>query len=418
MTGKETYRFIAAVLALESGRDKADGNVQVSDKKPGAGRDKADGNMQVSDKKPDAGRVAAVRSQIESGTVNWERVVYTGSNHYVLQTLYLKFVQNGLDGSLPEDLTGHLKNIYAINLERNRKIMDHAVRINSLLRANGITPVFMKGAGNIADGLYSGPGERIMIDIDLLAGPLHAGEAARLLEKEGYICDAPPARDTYEAMKHVPVLRKEGLPAFVEIHRMPVNIQYSAHFGYETVMGEVRPAIQNSDFLVMSDRHKIIYNFMHSQLVHWGHEYAVPQLRELYDLFLLSDRRQPGEVLSSLNTYRGKAAGYLKVFNRAFGTGEPVPAPFTNRGRCYLLRHNIALGSPRSGRIIFWVLRAVKRYLTIPLRSLFDKNYRTYVTVRLKDPEWYERNTGVFRKLFRPLFKGKEGGSRENHRMP
>jgi hypothetical protein len=49
------------------------------------------------------------------------------------------------------------------------------------------------------------------------------------------------------------------------------------------------------------------------------------------------------------------------------------------------------------------MLRALRLYIDIPLRSIFDKNYRLYVKVRLRDPEWYKRNLGV-----RKIVKKKE----------
>ena len=369
MNASQTYQFIASVLALGHRTSKGEEELQ-------HGREK-------------------IISLIESGGVDWNGVVYTGSNNYVLQALYLKFLQNGLLEYLPAELSGHLKNLYELNLERNKIILDHTARINDLLKSHNITPVYMKGLGNMLDGLYFSPGERMMLDIDILADPEHMEEAARLLIDDGFTSAQQYDPNRKEAMKHFPELVKEGLPAFVDIHRMPVNIQYEDLFNYKTAIREIRPAIGNPGYMVMSDANKIRLNFIHSQLVHWGHHHARPSLRDLYDLLLLSERENAVKVLSAFSPYRRKATAYLCLLHRTFGLDNELPTEIKRNGRTYLWRHKIAMGSPRTGRVIYGLLRAWRLYLGIPLRSLYDKNYRLYVKVRLRDPEWYKRNLGV-----------------------
>lgn len=388
MNDRELYYFISRVLAL--GHDKN----PPSDQQEGLrSAHSANGTWDSKDSR-------AAIDLIRSGTINWKKFVFHASNNFVLQTLYLKFLQNDLTGLLPANLVTHLKNIHGLNLERNEIILDHIRQINDLLKQNDIIPIFMKGAGNMLDGLYSGPGERIMSDIDILTGPAHMEEAARLLMQEGYSTteNYDPARA--EAMKHYPVLRRDGLPATVDIHRLPVNIQYAAHFSYEDVCHEKKPARSDGTFMIMSDNHKIKLSFFHSQLVHWGHQHARPSLRELYDLLLLSGREDPAEIYSSLPRYRGKAAGYLKAMHQTFGIKKTLPLKLKGKGHGYLVRHNLALKSPLAGKLIYKVLRGWRLYFEIPLRSLFSKNYRVYVKVRLKDPEWYKRNIGI-RKITR-----------------
>ena len=347
---------------------------------------------------PDSGSASdpgEIISAISRNRVNWKQLVYIASNNFVLQALHLKFLQHGITSFLPGDLAGHLQHVYDLNLERNKKILDHCAEINRLLKSHDITPVFMKGAGNIIDGLYSDPGERIMADIDILTGPGHMEAAARLLIKEGFSAGEKFDPSRVEAMKHYPGLWREGLPAFVELHRLPVNIQHSAHFDYETVASQIRPAAADPSFSVMSDQHKIILSFCHSQLVHWGHQHARPPLRDLYDLLLLSMREDPARVFSLYPPFRGKAAGYLRIMHSTFGISSGFPGELQGRGKILLLRHNIAMKSPPAGRMLYRLLRVWRLYIGIPVRSLFSKNYRLYVRVRLRDPKWHKRNLGI-----------------------
>lgn len=407
MNIKETYYFIASVLALqhepEEKPESRKGKTPGATKGGGTSGPAAALNYPAIDGEAEKKRREKIISTIESGGVDWENFVHTSSNNYVLQTLYVKFLKNGLLEYLPEDLAGHLKNVYELNLKRNNKIIKYAEEINTLLLAQEITPVFMKGVGNIFDGLYPDPGERIMIDIDLLTGLWHSGEAARLLLENGYMSDEVFAPRGLSGIKHFPVFRKEGLPAFVEIHLLPVNIQYFDHFTYRMAEKAMKPARTNKKVMVMPDNQKIILNFMHSQLVHWGHQHAMPQLRELYDLLLLSRRLDPGPVLSSFSPFQRKTAGFLRVFQHTFGIDNSLPEEIKYKGHIHLVRHKIALGHPKSGRFIYKTLRALRLYVAIPFKSLYDKNYRTYVKVRLRDPEWYERHMGGLLRLYRRM---------------
>ncbi|TVR73123.1 MAG: hypothetical protein EA408_05415 [Marinilabiliales bacterium] len=344
-----------------------------------------------------------LEKKILSEEVDWNKMVYTASNNYVLQAIYLKMRDNGLLEHLPAGLTAHLKELHDLNLERNKTILEHTGKINRLLRSNGITPVFMKGLGNMLDGLYSTPAERMMLDIDILADPDLMEKAAQLLIDDGFTSaqQYDPARK--EAMKHFPELVREGLPAFVDIHRLPVNIQYESVFGYPDAIEGVHPSRENPEFMVMSDVNKIRLNFIHSQKVHWGHQHARPSLRDLYDLLLLARRTDPGSAFDTFRHFRRQAAGYIRVLNSTFGTAFRLPEGSEGKGLLFHRRHRMAMEHPRLGKISYHLLRACRLYLAIPVRSLFDRNYRLYVRVRLRDPEWYKRNLGI-----RKIVKKKE----------
>jgi hypothetical protein len=228
---RQAYRLIADILALGTyPGEKAANHLHASDS-PGKK------NPEDKDEGFNAGKNVLhhrddIIRTIDSGEVDWKSVVYTGSNNYVLQAMYLKFENNDLLRHLPEELTTHLRKLYEMNLDRNSIILEHTAEINSLLKANGITPIFMKGLGNMLDGLYSSPGERMMLDIDILADPEQMEQAAGLLMADGFTPSVKYDPGRKPAMKHFPPLVKEGLPAFVDIHRMPVNIQYERYFSY------------------------------------------------------------------------------------------------------------------------------------------------------------------------------------------
>jgi hypothetical protein len=59
-----------------------------------------------------------------------------------------------------------------------------------------------------------------MCDIDLLTGPGQMENAAGILLARGYLARSEHDPGNTEAMKHFPVLYKEGEPGLVDIHRL------------------------------------------------------------------------------------------------------------------------------------------------------------------------------------------------------
>ena len=50
---------------------------------------------------------------------------------------------------LPQELVSYMEYITNINRGRNKQIITQAKELNSLLLANNITPIFLKGTGNL-----------------------------------------------------------------------------------------------------------------------------------------------------------------------------------------------------------------------------------------------------------------------------
>ena len=55
-----------------------------------------------------------------------------------------------------------MEHITNINRERNKQIITQAKELNSLLLANNIRPIFLKGTGNLLAGIYDDIAERMV----------------------------------------------------------------------------------------------------------------------------------------------------------------------------------------------------------------------------------------------------------------
>lgn len=344
--------------------------------------------------------VEEISAVIRSGKVNWELFVWTASNHLVLPTIYVKFKKYDLLRLLPDDLTSHLEYVHSLNSDRNKTIRHHLLEINSQLTAEAIVPVFMKGSGNLLDGLYGDEGERIMQDIDILVADGEMERAAGILMNNGF-----SRKDKYDgkyriALKHYPQLCKDGLPAPLELHRLPVSLDYEKVFGYDRVNSGKKRAEAFRECFVMSDRHKIIHNFMHTHLMHLGYLHARIFLRDMYDMMLLSERDDPQEALAGFGHYRRKAAGYLRVVSKVLGTPPVTHQKLKGKGRFFSYRHNKLLKAGYASKVFFLLVRYLELYITLPAKALFDKRYRLFVGKRLGNPQWYGRHIEGYREKF------------------
>jgi len=319
-------------------------------------------------------------------------LVFMASNHYVLPALFLRIVKSNTTGFFPDELKDHLNEILELNRKRNRLILEQIREINAVLGDENIYPVYLKGTANLLDNLYSDPGERMIGDIDLLVREEEYLKAVEKIKSLGYRYDRKILGDVGE-LKHYPRLYREDVPADVEIHRLPVNTKYTRKFTTEMVFAHKREAQSSSNVFVPSDEHKIILNFIHGQLSNQGFRFRMVPLRDLFDLYLLSQRVDLVQVLPFVEE-RHKAAAYFCFSERVFGLQTK---PTICSGRKYsqfyrqhhwLLNHH-KISRFRKGTIKLLQLIVVRYFWRI-FSTLFSKSSRRHVWMRVKDPQWYK----------------------------
>ncbi len=101
-----------------------------------------------------------IKKQIKENLVDWGKVVQLSTKHYVFPALYCNLKRANLIELVPKDLVEYMEHITQLNRERNQQIITQAKEINELLLENDITPIFLKGTGNLLEGLYEDIAER------------------------------------------------------------------------------------------------------------------------------------------------------------------------------------------------------------------------------------------------------------------
>ena len=109
-----------------------------------------------------------IQKLLQSDMIDWDAVVQLSTSHYVFPALYCNLKRADFLQYLPQDLVNYMEHITNLNRERNEQIITQAKELNTLLLANNITPIFLKGTGNLLADLYEDIAERMVGDIDFI----------------------------------------------------------------------------------------------------------------------------------------------------------------------------------------------------------------------------------------------------------
>lgn len=117
---------------------------------------------------------------------HWEQLVYHGSSHLLLPTIYKQLNHKGVLSLLPDDLQAYLEDLYQQNHTRNLELLQQIKALHALLRDAQIPHVFLKGTAVLIRAEQHDPSPRLVGDIDILVAPPQLQQAIELLTANGY----------------------------------------------------------------------------------------------------------------------------------------------------------------------------------------------------------------------------------------
>lgn len=343
----------------------------------------------------------------EENQINWQHFVTVCSNHLILPAIYLKFRSHNILKFIPPELSEHLEEIYRLNVTRNQQITAQIHKITDTLNKKNIYPIFLKGAGNLLDKLYSDIGERILGDIDFLVSEKDYLVSAQLLLDEGYLYanekDTRPYTNIKTA-KHYPRLYHPDLVAPIEIHRIPTKEKFTAWFNSEIIDKDKKEVSSLSGCYVPSFQNRIIHNFIHSQLSNEGYLFGRVSLRDAYDIYLFSKRFPLEKTIPNIKTHK-KATAYFAYSDSILGMQNSL---FSNKNVAFQilsfkhkLNQNSALFFHVNRSIIFISQRIFGVYFSLILKAIYSKEKRKYLSSRIRSPKWYGDHLSLYIKFFR-----------------
>jgi hypothetical protein len=324
--------------------------------------------------------------------VDWEAVVKVSTSHYVFPAIYCNFKRADFLKYLPADLVEYMKYITNLNRDRNTQIIQQAQELNSLLLANNITPIFLKGTGNLLVGLYEDIAERMVGDIDFIFSKEDYPKAITVLREFGYSCDRK-YKYHCPTNKHYRRLQKENNIAAVEIHKdfLSINIKkYTNEFNYSFV--EKDSQIINGA-AVLSYANKLNLSIIANQINDNGFYYRTMALRNAYDVFLLSKKTNAKDAIITLNKLTNPLNCFLAACYEVFNKVDSLEYYKTKKTVSYLSIFNSQFTNRdktrrQHNRIKNYLAR--KKKLNILYKSIIYKEYRVWLFKRVTDKNWYK----------------------------
>jgi len=331
-----------------------------------------------------------VEKEIKSGNIDWDNVVKLSTKHYVFPALYCNLKRANFLHYLPEGLVDYMKHITDLNRERNLQIMAQAKGINELLLANNITPIFLKGTGNLLEGLYEDIAERIVGDIDFIVDKSTADKTLKILSANQYTCLTKPLKQL-GYIKHYPRLVKKGSINAIEVHLEMTLKNYSPIFNYRLIKPQLR---KKNRFTLLSHEHQIAHTIINKQLNDYGYLYKNIALRNYYDLFLLSFKANTLKSIGKYQTIFKKLNSFLALASCVFPNTKSI---IFERNPSVLRYKNSALkllNTPKKNQKRNSFLRVciiTNTRIKLLTKALYSKSHFMYVLHKLSDIKWYKR---------------------------
>ena len=329
----------------------------------------------------------AIKKQLKSKSINWDDVVKVSTSHYVLPALYCNLKRVDFLQYIPLELLNYMELITNLNRERNEQIITQAKELNTLLLANNITPIYIKGTGNLLAGLYEDIAERMVGDIDFIFSKENFSKSIIVLRDNGYL---PQRIYNFKHFpnRHFPRLIKKNKIGAVEIHNQLLDSKKYNKFNYSFVkkFSQIISGVE-----VLSYANKLNLSIIANQINDNGFYYKTMALRNAYDVFLLSKKTNAKDAVHSLDKLTYPLNCFLAACYEVFNTVESLEYNPTARTASYLSVFNSQFSNPdkfkkRQNRVKRYLLIKVK--LNFYFKCIFYAEFRDLLFVRLKDRKW------------------------------
>jgi hypothetical protein len=329
---------------------------------------------------------------LKTTDVDWEAVVKVSTSHYVFPAIYCNFKRADFLKYLPVDLVAYMKHITNLNRDRNTQIIQQAQELNSLLLANNITPVFLKGPGNLLAGIYYDIAERMVGDIDFIFSKEDYPKAITTLREFGYSEVINQEYYNPVVLKHYRRLQKENNIAAIEIHSGLLNIKnkFANEFDYSFVNKDSQVI---KEITVLSYANKLNLSIIANQINDNGFYYKTMALRNAYDVFLLSKKTNARDAVHALDKLTNPLNCFLAACYEVFNKAQSLEYNKNAKTALYLRDFNNQFTSPipikkqtKRNKVYLFI----KRVLYVLCKSIIHKEYRVFLFNRLTDKKWHK----------------------------
>ena len=330
-----------------------------------------------------------IEKQLQSTSIDWDAVVKVSTIHYVFPALYCNLKRADFLNYLPQELVSYMEHITDINRERNKQIISQAKDLNSVLLAHKITPIFLKGTGNLLAGIYEDIAERMVGDIDFIFSKEDYLKAIKVLRVFGY-SEVEKYKYYIPEEKHYRRLQKENNIAAIEIHNELLTQKYANEFNYSFV--EKDSQVING-VGVLSYANKLNLSIIANQINDNGFYYKTMALRNAYDVFLLSKKTNVKAAMNGLDKLINPLNCFLAACYEVFNSVDSLEYNNTKKVASYLSVFNSQLINSKKNKRKHKLIKSyllLKHRLNLIYKSIIYKEYRVWLFKRVIDKNWYK----------------------------
>lgn len=323
-----------------------------------------------------------IEFMLKTTDVDWEAVVKLSTSHYVFPAIYCNLKRADFLKYLPADLVDYMKHITDLNRDRNTQIIEQANKLNSLLLANDIRPIFLKGTGNLLEGIYEDVGERMVGDIDFLFSEKNFFKAIDILKNDSYNIEENQS-GFLPGFRHYPKLVKQENIAAVEIHKEVIIEKYRDEFNCKMISEDTQII---NDFSVLSFENQLSLSIIARQINDYGFALKSFSLRNAYDVFLLSKKVATKKAILKFTKLKSPLNCFLANCNLVFGDVESLGYFKTKESENYLKTFNKSIYKRKSNLKINFKLIIINlnRRFGIVCKSIFNSEIRKWLLNTIK----------------------------------
>jgi len=331
-----------------------------------------------------------VENDLKSNQIDWDAVVKISTTHYVFPALYCNLKRANFLNYLPDDLVEYMKHITELNRERNQQIITQAKEINTLLQENSITPIFLKGTGNLLEGLYDDMAERMVGDIDFIVPEKSYQKTIEILKNDGY-AKVHDTRYDFPSFKHYPRLNKPNKIAAAEIHKELLLEEYANEFNYNFIFKNIQE-INNIFFLGFQDQ--LSLSIIAKQINDHGNSFKDMSLRNAYDVFLLSKKCNSKNAVERFKKLFNPLNNFLTICFETFNKPESIQYTKTKAAENYMNDFYYYLENKEMSKKHHKKTQRkkfIKQILDVLKKALVSKEHRNWLIKRVSDKDWQQQ---------------------------
>lgn len=156
----------------------------------------------------------------QCASAEWQQLLTLANKQRVAPLFYHRLLPYQAQINMPEDVFKSLQLSFYHNVMQNKRISQELSKLLRLFQRHHIQVIVLKGAC-LANTVYTYPGLRVMMDLDLLLPVETMSQAVALLVADGYQPQGPLGQvitDHFAVLHHLPPFRHPDSTINIELH--------------------------------------------------------------------------------------------------------------------------------------------------------------------------------------------------------